>query len=1047
MANLPVAPFSSGSGDVNIHDLNKRKILTLKLKTAPVAIQSLRRSVIVNANEMIQELKKYRFNEISEIVRVCTALGIERAYLRGLTKSIASEEDIDKYIYRFNLNGALPFQDITNISASNWVGGGEFAERAFFYGTKNTILLQCIRQDGEPFFVCNGSDIEVVHSDPPELPLTAFIPKYRPEGAHPNLPWLPNMKCDFLFNIPDPEECITTTDISSTSNQTPDLNELIPVNVNPFPYTTPNRGFPFYKVVNPAPKPIRMVMDGSPVDGEKVIIANRFELSGTVEISIGDSITGQLVDSGNADLPTEFIPDTDGVDVSNTDVIVVSGEDLDGSTGTGDDDITPDTDQADPADEGDPDVLDPDTGDTGDPTPQGSPATDDGTGDPDPTPPETGDGDTLVTGFKPTPNTFPIVVTDGRFLSPTQIVNPYAGRMFIQRDPVVGTDTRFDEELYPNDIVELQYSQRGISGLFYTVGSDRLYYKGTEFQGVYRPNIEIVLSNIRYRVTAKNETGGTLSYYGYTFDYDAIFLITKLQDNYIENSANQIPSNLFSSVSETVNVFPASANKRLGNAQFPSGFNVENYFEMGDLIQINGVYYRFRYIDKNSLKNVYRVDGGELNQTINNATLTRAAKLSRALPNDEFSQAFVLPYRMYYRVGTINSAESITVSPGYGMSNPYEGKLYRIGFNIRSVSQSPDLINTGFNVDGVAQFLPDGAATDNSPVFFVPKAATEKVILYNQAAKSQLTSVPAGMSSKTALPVLTTTSALTGKYMNSVYNYTTFSQPLDTVIFPSDYNPIYDEEEKGQIYFTDGDDKYIILETIYNDNPVSHGFAAGDRLEIRKVKYNPDPVKDDPYGDFIRHNDSIFSTHMNSIDYDDCGMLIEVADTVNPHRFKVLKEGYSCSSKANEFFHAYDESTTYFLTATNGTALEYWAKYFSPVYMDGTITANSYGEYIIEGGNVQRTLNLCSKATRQEKLKFNYNDDEFQVSYWLGSTGVNIEMIGDVVNLTPGAAGSSGAHTSNDGTFIWSLKDDVVHPPNLLDTFLLKAVEYEYVEI
>lgn len=1098
MAGTPIS-FSSG-GTTTVHDLNRKKVLTAKLKQAPAALQTLRRNIIENANKMVQEMKKYRFNEISEIVRVCTTLGIERAYLRGLIWPIASEEDIDKYIHRFNLNGALPFQDKNNPTGANWKGGGEFAERAFFYSTKNTILLQCIRQDGEPFLVCNGESIELASLDPPELPMNAFIPKYRSAGPHPNLDWLPSMKCQYLFNQPDIDNCVTTTDVTSTSNQTPDLNQLIPVNVNPFPYTTPNRGFPFFKTVNPIPKPIRMVMDGSPVDGEKVILANRFELSGTITASVGDSSTFSIINTGDLDYPTEIIPDDTGVTLANTDIIVVDEFLLNANTANVTSNITSDTDDNLPDSE-DVDITEPpEGGDPGDP-PTGPPTIDTPTtgtsppegpgpgpvddipGDADPEDPTTSkpivykptegdpiDGEPDSEGDPPTIDTerddyepeeplppgdlpqieyeFPIITIDGRFFSEVPILTDYHGEAFIKKDPIVGTGTRFTEELYDNDLIEMQYLERTFSGIFYTIGTNKLYYQGDEFISSYRTNIEIVMGNVLYRITGMNPTSGTLNYYGYTFNYNAIFTLVKLKNNYVERSSIRLTDTIFSSINDTVNVYPTGNNRKLSAVSFStSNILTERTFELGDLIQINGVYCRFKGMFGNTLTGVYRVDGGDINQSIQNAVLTRATKFSRAFPDDEFTQAFGLPFRLYYRVDSVVDDSNITVTPNFNVSQEYEGKLYRIGFNARSVSQSPDLLNTAFNVDGVAQFLPDGAATDNSPVFFVPKAATEKVILFDQHSKQQITTVPAGMSAKSALPVVSPKSALEGKYLNSVYDYTTYpSTALNTIVFPSNYNPIFDEEEKGQLYFTDGDDKYIVLETIEENNPVSHGFGEGDLLTIRKVKYNPDLIKDDPYGDLIRHTDGIFSTHMNQIDYDDCGMLIEVAQIVNPHRFKVLKEGYSCSSKANEFFHAYDLSTTHYLTATNGKSLEYWAKYFSPVYMDGTITANSYGEYILDGGNVQRTIKLCSKDTYTDRLRFNYNVEQFSFSYWLGSTAVNIEVNNNVVELNPGSNHSSGNPTTDDGTFILSIKDDVVSPANLLDTYLLKVVEYEYVQ-
>lgn len=1253
MAGNPVT--FAPAGDVVIQDLNTRKNLTMKLKQAPAALQALRRNIIENANKMVQEMKKYRFNEISEIARVCTALGIERAYLRGLTHSIAAETDIDKYIYRFNLNGGLPFQDKDEIPPTGpWPGGGEFLETAFFYGTSNTILLQCIRQDGEPFVVCNGENIEVASYDPPELPYVAFIPKYREGGADDTgVPWLPDMKCDYLFNLPDESECVTTTDVTSTSNRDPDLNELIPVNVNPFPYTTPNRGFPFLKKINPPPKPLRMVMDGSPVDGETVVLANRFELSGYIEAALGDSITVQIVRTEGLDYPTQIIPVGEPPTVSNNDILIIPPESPLANTGNtiistpipldetegpigdpptvGDPTPTPPTPVGPPIgtpvppddpigdpiptpspntgngipsepniappitisgtpisgipgtpNTGPPTTLTPFLGDpiTGEPldpntinaifdtangiplepnvltpitittisrdpitglpldpntifvdanttavTPGTPPALEPititpilrdptsgeplppdvidvdvlvGSGEPDDGPPLTPntisatDGDpttgnpldpdttdanvvsdfvdptqpTTTIGGLPEPiNEFPLFVTPEGIFSTTAVVTDslgtpyYAGEAYIQRDPITGRETRFTEELYPGDIVEMQFNERIVTGIFYTTGDNKMYYNGgsaatKEFEDMYRDNIQIVIGNVHYAVTSQTIGAGTLIKDVYKFAYTSTYTVTRLSSyGYVPDSSTVITPNKFAAVNQIVSLYPLATNKLLGIVEFAPGYDAEEYFEVGDLIAINGSNYRFKNIYRNTLTGVYSTAGNEINQAISGATLVRSSKITRALPDDEYTQAFALPYRLYYKVKTIPNDKEITFEPNFTSKQPYEGKLYRIGFNIRSTSESPDLKNTGYNVDGVAQFLPDGAATDNSPVFFVPEAATEKVILYDQKSKSQITAVPAGMSSKSVLPVLTPPSALepnaTGDgYFNQVYNYTVFpGGDLNKVIYPASYNPIFDEEEKGILYFTDGDDKYIILETIEDNNPVSHGFVAGDILTIRKVKFDPDVMTDDPYGDLIRYTDGNFTSYMSQNDYDDCGMRIEVADIVNPHRFKILKEGETCSSKANEFFNAYDLDTTYYLTASAGNALEYWAKYFTPVYMDGTTTANSYGEYIIDGQNVERKLRIASKNSYNSPLKHNYNSKQFEYSYWLGSTAINIEVNTNVIEFVPGAIhGWSGKEMTEDGTFVFSIKKDVVHPPQLLDTFLLKVTEFELIE-
>ena len=91
--------------------MSTRSKLELQIQKAPVAVQSMRKSIIENANFLIEEMREHDFTEVSEIVRACTALGIRRAYLRGLQHPITAEGDINKYIYRFNMLGALPFQN------------------------------------------------------------------------------------------------------------------------------------------------------------------------------------------------------------------------------------------------------------------------------------------------------------------------------------------------------------------------------------------------------------------------------------------------------------------------------------------------------------------------------------------------------------------------------------------------------------------------------------------------------------------------------------------------------------------------------------------------------------------------------------------------------------------------------------------------------------------------------------------------------------------------------------------------------------------------
>jgi len=1051
----------SGGGDSNIACMSLRKSLSMTFKRVPVGLQQMRATIINNCNDMIQDMKRYAFEEIAEIVQVCTGLGIKRAYLRGLSYGVNSEEDIDKYLYRFNLNGALPFQDQSAPSPN----GGSFADKAFFFGTRNTILLQAIRVDGVPFLMVDGEDITTV--DAQTLPLTAFIPKYRPEGpsVNPFLPWLPDMNCDFLYNIPDPDNCITTIDISSQATNPPDLNMLVPIGDNPAPYTGPNKGFPYSKEVNPEPKPLRMIMDGSPIEGEKVILANRFELSGIVKISAGDEVVVTLSDRGGGDGGTKIDIEGDPWDMGDGDSILVDPVNLDTNPANNiwdfefenpddaDDDtgmpvpepptgIDPEGPGVPPEDSPDPDKPEDDELDPGSGVLDGD--GDPADGDDEYRPP----GDLDPDEDKPNTLEFPIRLVDGDFISETQLPGgQYSGAAILQRDPIVGFGSKYTQELNSGDVVELQFDEMIIPGVFYSIGHGYIHYKGSYFQKSYKPNMHIVFGNVQYQVIGQG-AGGTLTYKGYSFEYDNVYQVNRLQEEFRPGIYNSASSKTFAQVSTRVSLYPMANNLKLGYVVFEpggsidlsaptgsAGSEVQNYFETGDLISIGGVEYRFRNIYNNQLRSVYRVDGGDIGSGVTSSTLVRASKITRAMAQNEYSQAMILPYRSYYEVNNIISDTEITLTPNFGMATNYEGKLFRVGFNIRSTSNSPDLLNSGFAEKGYAQFLSDGSATDNSKNFYLPKAATAAAILY----KYSEINTDGGFASTSVQGVESVKSALHGKFFNHVYQGK-FDLPFQfgKVIFPNQYDLRMDEEEKGELYFSNGDDRYIILETMKDNHPISHGFAQGDRLTIQKVKYTPDFFTDEPYGKFVRHNDPHFtSSGMQTVDYADCGMLIEVADIVNPHRFKVLKKGPSCASNADKFFHAYDKDSTFYLTATNGGVLEFWAKYYNAVFMDGTVTADSENEYT--SYNPTRTFNLCSKGTNSNKLKFNYKMDAFKASYKLGMTAFNITMSGNKVQLNPSSS-------TSDGTYIFSIKDSVTAPPKLLDVFPLRVVEFEVVD-
>jgi len=988
----PITPTSpSGFNTNDVYDIQKRKTLSLRLSTAPLAVQSLRKKIIENANLMIEEMKKYNFVEYSEIVRVCTALGIKRAFLRGLKKSISSEEDIDRYIHRFNLRGALPFQDQNEPQQENWIGGGFFAEKAFAYYNDtadddkkktHTILLQCLTTDSNNFIRCANSTVDFLEN-PSErtLPLTAFIPKYREAGFDEDVPWLPFMKCSLLNNVPDTENCVSTIDISSSANELPDTNLLIPVNSNQFPYITPNAGFPYSKVVNPEPKPLRMIMDGSPIEGEEIILQNKFELTGAVKISPGDEVFVEI--NG----PIGGVTPINGTSLEDGDTIIVPELDIE----------------------------------------------------------------------------FPINLNpdlDPPFISSVTTPINYTGRALALRDPIKGEGSIFTEELEKDDIIELNFPNRAVGGSFFTTGTSDVYYMGTDFTKYYQDNIRILLSGVQYTLTKNthlgtldssgNITANSIDYDGLRINYTALYSIDSSKTEIFSEQV-RTKANLFKSITEIdvggVAVIPSPTNRKIATIEFGNpNYLANTTFEIGDVVYVDDEKYRFQLINGNRLEGAYRIDNTLIDNGFNATTFSRPAKTTRAL--ESIQGGLLTNYRMYHQVKSIVSDTEITLDPPYLQSSEFEGKIQRIGFNIKSNSESPDLKNSGFDEDGVGQFLMKSASTGsddgNSPTFFVPAAATNKVILYRGEDFIQDGNNNAALKSMTAKDVVNITQGL-NSYIN-VFNYQLFSFSKGIPLYPSlvdgfqEFDNILSSSSVGKLYFTDGEDPYIILETILDNNPVSHGFAAGDILSIRKAKFTP-ADKDDPYGDLVSYSES---TLLNEFDYSHCGLEIEVADVVNPHRFKILKNGRNGLSKTNIFFNNYDKNTTHYLTATNGNALENWSKYFKPVFMDGTVTANSENEYAaapVGTGNVSRTLSLCSKDNSASDYYFNYNAVSTSIEYKLGSTAVNIEMNGNKVQIQDGGG------TTEDGTFLLSLKTPLTAPPNLMDSYLLRIVDFEEKEL
>ncbi|MEK9698588.1 MAG: hypothetical protein VW270_22640, partial [Candidatus Poseidoniales archaeon] len=184
---IPPAPapqVSKSPSDKNTARIKNRTI-SLKVSQAPTTIQSLRAKIILNAIQFAREMQQHKFAQLGEIIRVCTALGVERAYLRGLQHPIGNEKDIDKYIYRFDLRGCLPFIDRNTNSVDS--------TKLFFTPKGSTLMLFCVTNKNETFTSITRDETHFVDPYPEEfgtadiqseiidnrlLPEFAMIPKY-----------------------------------------------------------------------------------------------------------------------------------------------------------------------------------------------------------------------------------------------------------------------------------------------------------------------------------------------------------------------------------------------------------------------------------------------------------------------------------------------------------------------------------------------------------------------------------------------------------------------------------------------------------------------------------------------------------------------------------------------------------------------------------------------------------------------------------------------------------------------------------------------------
>lgn len=941
--------------------MSTRRRLELQIQKAPVAIQSMRKSIIENANFLIEEMREHDFTEVSEIVRACTALGIRRAYLRGLQHQIAKEGDINKYIYRFNMLGALPFQDQST--------GGQFTKNAFQYYEDDdqeetkSIMVQALTLEGTPYVHVRGNTVTFENNDPnkPVLPCTAFIPKYRDGGNDPDLPWLPYMKCSLLNNIPDTENCVSTTDVTTTSIDRPDLNLLVPYGTNQFPYMAPNSGVPYLKAINPEPKEFRMVLDGSPIQGEDVALKNKYLLSGATEISPGDPGSGTVTNPITGDGPGSFTPGPGDNPSPGDDVIIDANTRF-----------------------------------------------------------------TIVAGEKDN-----LLYTD-------RFVPDYSGPVLYVRDPVRGNNTKFLEELRVNNVIELTFPERLVGGTFYVVGTNTIYYNGLDFINKFHEGIRVNILGDTY--TLSNQVVGEASYNTnhFQFDYTASYTVSEAGYTYETTQ-------LISFTQQPVTIFSNPVNNKICDIQFTDidTSRVRELFEVGDTILIDNIPFAFQSIDGKYLRGAFRADGQDVDSLLGSQTLIRNAKISRSsMSNTSGSSP---EFRIYYKVSSIKSDTEIEISPSHTYNEVFEGHIHRVGIAIESVAQTPQMKNA-FNVEGASQFRSYNSATgsyeEDSPTFYTPMAVNDRVILYDHES-NDFTKSPAHFSAK---PVVTVQEGLSDFFSSEVHDYNDFESILsdlglrfgDTVYSESfdQLDEILNEQHIGSITFTDGTDDYITLETIENDAPISHGFIGGDLLTIRK-KRRPAPLpNEDPFGDCVSHRDS---DYLYEYDYDHCGLQVEVQDVISAHRFTVLKKGVSGLSSMNQFVEEYDRKNnpTFYLTATNGNLIEYWAKYFKTVFMDGSVNANSR---VYSTSTETTTIDFSGKGDASSNYEYNYREDATQLVHKLGSTPIQVSTTSEyLTDIVP--------DSTEDGTFILSLEKSLTAPPRLLDSYWLRNAEFKHIQL
>ena len=976
---IPPAPTQPNYSIKSAEDLAtgmiRNQTISVKVSRAPATIQSLRKQVIQNAIMFARELKEHKFNELGEIIRVCTALGVERAFLRGLQYAVLNEEQIDRHIYRFDLTGAVPFVD-------RETGQIPTDGKIYFTPTNKAMMFFCYTNDSKSFasvtnnvasFVVEGSvNTKLINSELVQeqiLPDYAMIPKYRSKSTINGIEFTDDVSithansiCKILQNHfeSESENCITTIEVADLSVEIPQPNTLISVHKNQFPYLTPGPGFPFDLSVYPEPIRIRRVIDGVPIDNEQLILANRFELTGTVKIDPG--------------IPLNQVDVTDNGDGTST---VVT--------------------------------------------------------DPDDLPPGIIKIDDLEI---PNKRIVPVALE-------------YHGPALFILDPVEGDGTLFQKELDVGDVIEIKRDETIINGSFLTNGTDYIYYTGKEFiEKVNRSsgNINIKLNDFYYTIV-KNDSGNQseldqeyeLNHVKKKHKYNAKYKVQVSSSPAISTSKSKflaeqtltvdfirdeldpfkgeiqvtggLPANTV--LSELFEPFETFKLSKL-NIATDNANPIDNQLAITEEANVDMSFGEISDVQKKFL-NCFRFDISDTTKsyklvTTKGITLTRSQKITGHLK--EFTGATELPNYTYHTVSNISSDTKMDISPD--ASESFEGKITRIGFCAYSQSASPNLLGEGLEQDIVAQILKNGSQ-DNSPEFHMPQARTDKVVIYKPS------DIVKETPQTTSENKIDSPHDVIESYGMRVYNAATdFNLTTGRKYEESEIqNDFLNEQIVGTLYVrrTDNQD-FITIESLDEDfKPASHGFAEDDMLRIyRKLNSSKG------YGDMVDGTEIVSANNV----YSKCGLMLQVITVKSPYRFEI-----DFDQKLSEWFTAEENKIgTSHLRATNGRELEYWNKYFEPLYLDGTTDYSG-----TTGSEV--TLTVPSKFD-DENLLPNYDIDKHNYNVTTGIIPITI------TSDPNGMGGFTIATTNTDAdAFIFVPKDQLSFDgPGLMDVFQLRSAKF-----